>query len=159
MSHGTPRHRRLRVHRIELRAAHPAGAARLAGHEHLHQLFLGGPQITDAGLDHIKDLNLEWLALIKTSVTDEGLAMLKNFEKLVLLRIESTQLSDAGLEHIGQQQGLRELWIINAPVTDAGLEHLKGLSQVRSLLLRGTKITDAGLADLKAALPMGGVHR
>jgi hypothetical protein len=44
----------------------------------LGRLFLGGPKIIDAGLEHLRGLrNLEWQYVVKTAVTSEGMVKLR----------------------------------------------------------------------------------
>lgn len=80
-----------------------AGVERLATRTSLKQLFLGGIGVTDACLPKLQSLDLEWLSLLETSVTDDGLASIRQFKNLVLLRITSPLITDRGLEHIGDQ--------------------------------------------------------
>ena len=111
---------------------------------------LPSPQVTDAGLEHLKRLSqLQWLQLARTQVTDAGLEHLKGLSGLQMLDLNDTKVTDAGLEHLKGLSRLRWLGLFNTRVTDAGLEHLKGFSELRSLGLRGTKVTDAGLKHVK----------
>lgn len=91
---------------------------------------LRGPQITDAGLRHLKTLN-----------------------ELQILYLSSTQITDTGLEHLKGLNKLQSLNIIGPRITDAGLVHLETLINLETLRLNDTQVTDAGVAELQKALP------
>ncbi|PHS06120.1 MAG: hypothetical protein COA78_14615 [Blastopirellula sp.] len=119
-----------------------------------------GTQITDAGLEHLKELtSLKSLLLHNTQITDAGLKHLKGLNSLISLELRGTQITDAGLEHLKGLTSLRNLNLFSGDpfsgpnITDAGLEHLKGLTNLKNLNLYGTQITNAGHLELKAALP------
>ena len=99
----------------------------------LTSLRLTGPQITDAGLEHLK-----------------GLTGLTN---LTTLYLNNMQITDAGLEHLKGLTTLETLFLNNTHITDAGLVHLKGMTRLKLFMLNDTQVTDAGLSKLKAALP------
>jgi hypothetical protein len=143
--------------------------------DNLQSLGLHGTQITDAGLVHLKGLNLKELTIPKSAqtdlglkhylaaieprsvlylrdwggVTDAGLVHLKGLIKLEELNLASTRITDAGLVHLKGLTNLQELYLTVTKITDAGLVHLKGLPNLQTLGLSGTKITDAGLVHLK----------
>jgi hypothetical protein len=146
----------------------PAGACQLvrallsgpqvtdAGLEHLERLTnltrldLYGGQVTDAGLAHLKELtNLAHLCLYKTQVTDAGLAHLKGLTNLRSLGLDGAQVTGTGLADLKGLTNLGYLDLNRTQVTDAGLAHLKGLTNLIHLCLAGARVTDAGLADLK----------
>ena len=113
-------------------------------------LDLDGTQVTDAGLQHLKDLPRLWgLGLSGTQVTDAGLERLKGLAQLQALELHRTQVTDAGLEHLNGLTQLEDLRLDDTQVTDAGLEHLKRLTRLKLLYLIGTQVTDAGLEHLK----------
>jgi len=113
----------------------------------LQTLDLSGTKITDAGLEHLKDLpQLQTLDLSGTKVTDAGLERLQGLRQLQELGLSGTEVTDAGLEHL---RGLPELEKLCFWATGAGLKHLSGLPRLRELDLGGTKVTDAGLEHLK----------
>ena len=88
-----------------------------------------------------------------TQITDAGLEHLKDLTNLNRLNLDYTQVTDAGLEHLKGLSSLNSLYIRDTQITDAELMHLKGLASLERLELDGTKITDAGMSELKAALP------
>ena len=121
----------------------------------LKVLDLYNTQVTDAGLVHLKGLNLKELTIPKSAQTDLGLKhYLAAIEpRSVLYLRDWGGVTDAGLVHLKGMTNLRELDLYRTKVTGAGLVHLKGLTNLQKLTLRGTKITDAGVAELQQALP------
>ena len=83
--------------------------------------------LSDAGIAHLAKLTgLKTLALDKTAVTDNGLAVVKHFPALEELSLLQCQvLTDAGLAHIGRLTRLEWLELANTPVTDAGINELQ----------------------------------
>lgn len=130
-----------------------AGLVNLQGLSNLVDLNLDKvTQVSDAGIAQLKGLRmLRKLHLVQTAVTDAGVAHLRELD-LQLLALGGTQTSDAALEHLGSMKSLSALSVGKA-VTDAGLERLKGLSKLTHLNVQGTKVTDAGVQELKKALP------
>ena len=91
---------------------------------------LGGPKVTNAGLEQLGELS---------QVTN--------------LWINESNVTDAGLKSLKRLNGLRKLNLYRADnITDAGLEHLMGMTQLRELVL-GHAITDDAVKKLQQALP------
>jgi hypothetical protein len=89
-------------------------------------LSLNNTSITDAGLALVKDWNnLRNLSLDNTSITDAGLALVKDWNNLRSLRLNGTETSDAGLALIKDCKNLQHLDVQNTMVSAAGLETLK----------------------------------
>lgn len=114
--------------------------------------------IKDKDLVHLKGLkNLKTVHLASffgnESVTDAGLEHLKDLKQLQDLGVDKLNITDAGLQQLKQHPTLKVLYLRNTKITDAGLEHLKGLSNLEALHLEGTMVTDAGVKSLQAALP------
>ena len=149
---------------------------KLAGLSHLE---LDAAEISDAGLEHLTALPIEWLSVSGTHVTDAGLAHLTKLKRLATLQagrrpvpsfavvntpqgMESrpnippdqnaeTQVTDAGLKHLATIVTLRSLDLRGANISDDGLKQLRSaLVKLKSLSLEGTPITDAGVAHLAA---------
>jgi len=111
---------------------------------------LGGKKVSDAGLEHLKDLKgLTHLHLSNNPVSDEGLEYLKGLNSLSHLDLSGTRVSNEGLEHLKGLKGLSYLDLNGTRVSNAGLAHLKGLTALRYLQLNGTKVSGAGLEHLK----------
>jgi hypothetical protein len=137
---------------------------------------------TDEGVKHLRGLpDLRSITLVRftrasplawwlrgdSSVTDDGLAYLKEFSQLrhlcgppsVLrylrdlpqlqsLSLNGTKTTDADLQHLSQAPQLQQLGLRYTEITDKGLECLTPLTKLKGLHLRGTRITDAGLRKL-----------
>ncbi len=124
------------------------------------QLEFDDPNITDAGLEHLKGVTqLRVLILTDTGVTDAGLEYLKCVTQLRVLGLCGTKITDAGLEHVKELSQLQLLLLAGTKITDAGLEHLKGLTQLRWLYLGGSETTMAGIERLQHSLPNCKIER
>jgi internalin A len=122
-------------------------------------LSIGRTQVTDAGLEHLKGLsNLESLSLDFTQVTDAGLEHLEGLTELFSLSLRTTLVTDAGLEHLEGLTSLEYLHLSNTQVTDTGLEHIKRLTKLKQLYLHDTHVTDEGVRKLQEALPNCKIH-
>jgi len=67
----------------------------------LHSLSLGGTQVTDAGLEHLKGMSqLQHLYLNNTHVTDAGLEHLKGLTQLQELLLSGTQVTNEGVRKL-----------------------------------------------------------
>lgn len=86
-------------------------------------------------------LNLRWLDLARTRVTDTGLVQVAGMKNLKRLHLERTGISDAGLAHLADLTELEYLNLYGTSVTDAGLEELKPLANLRQLYLWQTKVS------------------
>jgi hypothetical protein len=58
-------------------------------------------------------------------LTDDDLALLKEFPRLQLLSVRSEAMTDAGLEHLAGLKHLREASVLSLRVTEEGLDKLK----------------------------------
>ena len=120
---------------------------RLKAFHDLEMLNLWDTGITDAGLEHLKDLSyLQSLSLNDKQITDAGLMKLTVLRRLQKLDLAGTKVTDAGLETLTGLDQLRRLVLCGTKVTDAGMEWLERLPKLRTLYLDRTQITDAGLA-------------
>src|SRR5436190_4272262 len=69
--------------------------------ERVHHVNLSGAEFTDADLTSLECLGeLEWLALNRSSLTNDGMRHLQGLSALEALRIENTQVGDIGLESL-----------------------------------------------------------
>ena len=91
------------------------------------------------------------LNLGKTEVTDKGLEHLKDLKGLVKLNLKETKITDAGIAQLAGLENLEYLNIYGTAVTDAGLQQLAGLKKVKRLYVWQTKVTEEGQAKFKAA--------
>ena len=125
------------------------GMAYLPAVKSLRHLSLRKTLITDAGLAHLRGMELTSLHIPAALRTDTGLQhYLQAIASRSRFHLDGWQISDAGLEHLRELAGLHSLSISNAPITNAGLGVLRELPELRSLGLRDLSIGDAGLVHL-----------
>jgi RNA polymerase sigma factor (sigma-70 family) len=123
--------------------------AGLAGLKNLQMLYLGNTEVTDAGLKELAGLkSLQTLNLWETKVTDARLRELAGLKSLQALDLGGTEVTDAGLKELAGLKTLKTLNLGDTKVTDAGLKQLAGLKSLQELHLGGTQVTDAGLKEL-----------
>ena len=91
------------------------------------------------------------LNLRGTEVTDKGLEHLKDLKSLVRLHLERTKITDAGLAHLAGLENLEYLNLYGVDVTDAGIQSLAGLKKLKRIYVWQTKMTEEGQAKFKAA--------
>lgn len=103
-------------------------------------------------VDHLA-LNIFWLDLHGTAITDDGLATVAKCRNLVRLHLDQTAITDRGLATLKSLSELQYLNVVSTTIGDAGLVHLSGLKKLERLFLMQSKVTDAGVATLIKALP------
>src|SRR5207249_1913533 len=109
-------------------------------------LDLSGTEVTEAGLEKLRDFNnLQTLTLSPGRVTDGVLRTLREVE---LLHALSRTLAREGRRPTDAAEVV-SLDLSGTPVTDAGLKELKNLTKLEWLSLAGTRVTSAGLKELK----------
>lgn len=147
--------RRLEVLRLGSTAVRGHGLRQLNETQSLKSIQLNWQKAGDDGLAGVSQFNqiVEIDVTDVASITDTGLAHLKNMPRLSRLLLSGTSISDRGLEHLKSLGTLEELRLHQTNVSDAGLLHLTELPRLRVLSLGDTRVTDAGLDALKA-LPL-----
>ena len=138
----------------------------------LRALILDKTRVTDAGLrslEHLRELDhlslketavvgtgtsslhgVRVLSLTRSSVSDEGLLVIRTIPRLKCLILDETAITDDGIAHLGAARSLEALYIARTRITDHGLTYLRGLTGLRTLFVDGTAITDAGLRELSS---------
>ena len=140
--------------RIEAVANLPKDASDLV-EVHLHDIR----SVTDAGLACLKNLRaLAHLDLSGTQVTDAGLENLKELNTLMRIGLGNTGITDAGLAHLKALKSLTQLNLNSTRVSDAGLIHLKELAALAEMRLDHTQVTDAGLEHLTGLATLRNLH-
>jgi len=86
-------------------------------------------------------LNLRWLDLGGTRVTDAGLGSVATMPHLARLHLERTAVSDAGLAQLATLTELDYLNLYGTAVTDTGLAALQHLPKLKQLYLWQTHVT------------------
>ncbi len=113
----------------------------------LKELYLARSQITDNGLQHVKELTNLRLLVLPSATTDLGLAKLEQLPNLRELMLVDTQVTDSGLKHLSGISSLERL-ALPQQTTDAGLAHLTELPNLETLDLSFTGVTDALLEQV-----------
>ena len=109
----------------------------------------------DSLLQHVGRLRgLEYLSLIDTPVTDEGLANLRDLTSLKILLLQGTKVRGPGLAHLKRMRDLEVLMLPNAPISDEEIAHLAGLTKLKRLRFSGKALTNAGLAHFGSMLQL-----
>ncbi len=98
------------------------------------------------------------LNLARTGVTDRGLDLVGQMERLTHLDLRGTAVSDRGIARLAGLEQLRYLNLYGTAVTDSALETLAGLQNLRAVYLWQTEVTATAAADLRAALPDAVIH-
>ena len=132
-------------------------AAQVAQNDHRVEVdyHLTDGKVGDDHLAPIKALAniLYRLHLGGTEVTDKGLEQIKDAKGLAKLHLEKTKVTDAGLANLAGLENLEYLNLYGTDVTDAGLQTLAGLKNLKKLYVWQTKVTEEGQAKFKAAAP------
>ncbi len=101
--------------------------------------------LTDAGIAALRNANrLEVLFIVGSDVTDRGLQNIAALPRLRVLVLKG-QFTDDAFDVIAQLHKLEFLDMTQTRVTDAGLKRLTALKKLQTLILNGTSVTDAGV--------------
>ena len=115
----------------------------------LESLNLWGARTTDAGMVHVGKITSLRSLILDPSVSDEGLAHLKDLASLRHLTTWSRSFGDEGLKHLANMTQMETLDFYYCQVSDAGLVHLKKMANLKKLFLNWSRITEEGLVHLK----------
>jgi hypothetical protein len=126
-----------------------AGLEHLKGLTRLRRLSLSGRRITGKGLKFLQTLvALQKLELRDTQISDDDLALLRAFPSLASLNLTGALIAGPGLVHLNALPAMRILNLSHTMTSDAGLVHLGQMGSLAELRLADTKVTDKGLAML-----------
>lgn len=132
----------------------------------LERLDLGQTKVTDAGLQQLKGLaNLRELSLYYAEyISEDGLAVLKNYPKLERLNLRGARVTSKVFEHVAALKNLRELDVSFTEIIDDGFDQLTSLEKLEKLSIGGNRLTGECLAFLKQMpalrdLDVGGTQR
>jgi Leucine-rich repeat (LRR) protein len=139
---------------VDLRGSFVSDAdlGQLARLEHLERIDLSLTRVTDLGLLRLKHLrNVGELNLLFAElITDEGLAVIKDWPRIQRLNLRGTKVTDNTLAILAGKDTIAALDIGYAEVTDSGLQHLPQLKGLRELSFGGNKMTDVGMQVLRS---------
>jgi beta-lactamase regulating signal transducer with metallopeptidase domain/Leucine-rich repeat (LRR) protein len=114
------------------------------------QLVVMGGTVTDDGLAPLKEMKwLKTLVLRCPQVTGAGLVYLEGMEQLSFLDLEGAPITDDALDYLKDIDSLSRLNLSRTGITDAGLGTLKAMKGLGTLEIRDTKVTERGLATLE----------
>ena len=116
----------------------------------------GGIKITDIGIAKLSTLKaLRVLELSGSSVTSNGLVVLRNFPRLERLSLWNCKaLEDSASKTLAGLTRLRILDLSDTNLGDSSIEQLRALPELKALYLTDTKVT-AGAADAFRSMKPG----
>ena len=154
--------------------------SRLRPARRLGDLILTGTKVSATGVQHLLGLDLVYLNLRQTNVTDEISETLSSFENLFHLDLSQSQVTAACLAKLSANS-IRKLNLVDIPLSvedlgrlvdrfpalttlefggyelpddkvpgDAWLKHLSRLRDLQVLVLHHTNITNSGIAHLSS---------
>lgn len=123
----------------------------LGGQNPLLDLKFSGKEVTEQQLKSLEPAakHITWLSLARTNVSDEGLAIIAQFENLTRLQLEKTSITDAGVAAISNLKHLEALNLYGTDVTKACLTDLQKMEGLRRVYLWETKVTAADAQSLE----------
>jgi Leucine-rich repeat (LRR) protein len=130
--------------------AEDLGLENLAGLTKLHKLELRRAYpLNRTGIAHLRGLkNLRYLTMSHLSVSDRGLAELRDMADLEVLETSGSEITDVGMQQIARCKKLQTLVLHYTSVGDEGVRALSSCPDLTYLSLQGSQITDAGLAAI-----------
>lgn len=120
-----------------------------APYDAIYAVSAQGDRIGDADIarvasfPHVVDLYLK-----RTSVTDDGIAVISSLPTIRYLQLEGERITDKGLRVVSKVMSLESLILTGTQVTDHGVALLAGLPVLNHLGLQDTRITDAVVESL-----------
>ncbi|MEZ4486637.1 MAG: hypothetical protein R3C24_19030 [Cyanobacteriota/Melainabacteria group bacterium] len=120
----------------------------------LRDLKLVRASFKEKWLNILADMNLRYLALHGTPITDKSIPILLRMKNLQSVELGDTEITDKGLEELSASKTINHLEInLGRKITNKGIESLDKMTQLKVLEFSGSKnITAAclaALADLK----------
>ena len=121
----------------------------------LKELVLTDSRIGDDGFRELQSLeSLEMLYLTgPNSVTDEGLAILGEFDRLASLTLQGQQYTFAGLDPLSQSAVLEYLELRGRGLDDAGLDSFVPPPSLKEMRLHNTSISEEGFDRFESRYP------
>ena len=112
--------------------------------------FVNSRTITEEMLQLLLDIknHIVWLNLGNTSISNDQLTIIAQFQNLYTLYLNNTAITDTGLTEIEKLNSLRYLNLVNTNVTDQALPSIASLKNLKQLYVYQTNITSQGIANL-----------
>ena len=114
--------------------------------------------VTNEHVAHVAAFqDLDYLAVVVPSVTDDGLRCVEKLTKLDTLFLSDSGASDETLARLAHLTKLEHLYLDRTKITDEGLAAIPSITTLRTLSMDGTGITDSGLtgSSYYRAVPSG----
>lgn len=112
-------------------------------------IYVSGKGIDDAALARFAKSPLEGLSIDGSSLTEAGLAVLKDMRQLQALGLShALALKGPGLAAIANHPTLTTVSVGGTGVGDAAMAPIASIRQLKKLALNHDQVTDAGLAAL-----------
>lgn len=119
-------------------------------HQNLRHLILGGPNMTDAGLVHLRGLkSLRSIELRGEGFSDAALPLLADLS-ISVRALEGPGFTDAALPRLAGTREVSSLQLIRTRITPAGLEQLKAFPKLVYLTIEGARISEDGIRHIAA---------
>lgn len=121
----------------------------LASQSGLQHLFLKGPQATDQGLAHLRQLRqLEDLYIWdSTLISDGGVEPLRDLVNLKNLHLDNSKLTDKGFRSLARLTKLEHLVLEHHAFGDEGMTTVGGMKHLTWLCVGGTSTTKSAITD------------
>ena len=154
------------------------GMMSLPSLKNVQNLALYGSSVTDEGLRHLRGRKFQWVVLLQSNITGDGLKFLRDNTTITKLDIidpglkfreddlkyldprmdrfilSGHQFADPGMAHVAKLTNLDELYLEDCGITDEGLTRLYGLGKLKTLHIRNVpKVSIRAVKGLKDALP------
>jgi hypothetical protein len=119
----------------------------------LVSVVLSGVRIADRDVAFLARIpTLRSVSLEELPISDNALTSLMGLD-LKFMSLQKTRVSDIGLKALHRMRNLHALLLDDTAITDKGLRELKGLRQLILLSVRKTHVTRQGVKELSQALP------
>lgn len=92
-------------------------------------------------------LNLRWLDLGGTAISDKSLPLIGRMANLTRLHLERTPVTDAGLKSLAPLDNLEYLNLYGTAVGDGALDSLKGLARLKQVYLWETRVSSEAVTN------------
>ncbi len=115
---------------------------------------LSGPDIDDQLFGSVagkaaKYLDVHYLFLMDTRITDSSLSYLPQFSHLREVNLENTSVTDEGLHNLTESKTLETLWLSGTSVSDESIPTIAQIPSLRQVGLSDTRVTKSGAAELR----------
>ena len=120
---------------VDMASYHTTKADELAGYvaklPRLHTVDFGLSDLSDAGLSHLRGLDLTRLMLSKTKVTDAGIRHLHGMINLDLLVLDKTSVGDGAMAELTSLPRLSCLLASDTQVGDLGVNSIRKFPAIK----------------------------